>query len=87
MNDRVRRMGLAPQPLGARTRVMIEPPDRETAERVLKKLQEIGATRVREVTEGFISAEIPTQELESIETIARTGILPVKRLHQPGRRG
>jgi hypothetical protein len=73
-----RQTRISPQPLGERTRVMIEPVDDDAAQAVLSRLKEIGATRIHEIATGFISAEVPTEEIESIEALARTGILPQK---------
>ena len=82
MTGRSRNVRLSAEPLGKRTRVMIEPTDEEVARKVLSRLKEIGASRINEITEGFISAEVPTEELESIEALARTGILPKKQLRK-----
>ncbi len=79
MSDEVKRPRMAPGPLGKRTRVMIEPKDRTATRQVLERLKQVGATRVREITDGFISAEVPTEELQSIEAIARTGVLGKKK--------
>jgi hypothetical protein len=79
MSEGGKRPSLAPRPGAKRTRVMIEPKDRETASRVLRELQALGATRVREVTEGFISAEVPAEAVIELNAIARTGVLPPKK--------
>jgi hypothetical protein len=65
---------------GERTRVMIEPADQQAAQAVLQRLKEIGATGIREITEGFISAEIPADEIERMQELARTGALPRKQM-------
>lgn len=79
MSDGTKRPRMAPGPLGKRMRVMIEPGDQMAAEQVRERLKQVGATRVREITDGFISAEVPTEELQSIEALARTGILAKKK--------
>jgi hypothetical protein len=65
---------------GERTRVMIEPADQQAAQAVRERLKEIGATGIREITEGFISAEIPADEIERMQELARTGALPRKQM-------
>jgi hypothetical protein len=70
-------------PLGAsdkRVRVMIEPADPEAQARLMSQLDKIGATGVRHIAQGFVSAEVSIADIPGLNEIAHTGILPTKQL-------
>ena len=61
-----------------RTSVLIEPDGDDAARRVRKQLEAIGSTKVEELTPGFISAEVPTEEIENLQRLARVNVLKPK---------
>jgi hypothetical protein len=61
-----------------RTRVLIEPTNAEAAQGVRRRLEAIGSTRVEELTAGFISAEVPTGEIEKLRHFGRVNIVRPK---------
>ena len=63
-----------------RVRVMIEPADPEAQARLMSQLDKIGATGVRHIAQGFVSAEVSIADIPGLNEIAHTGILPTKQL-------
>ncbi len=63
---------------GGRTQVLIEPADPSAIQKVHEALATIGGTRVEEVTPGFISAEVPTTEIEGLQRLGRVNVVPPK---------
>ena len=63
-----------------RVRVMIEPADPEARARLMSQLDKIGATGVRHIAQGFVSAEVSIADIPGLNEIAHTGILPTKQL-------
>jgi hypothetical protein len=63
-----------------RVRVMIEPVDGVAEAKVMNQLGKIGATRVHQIAQGFVSAEVSVADIPGLKEIARTGILPPKQL-------
>lgn len=63
-----------------RVRVMIEPADPEAQARLMSQLDKIGATGVRHIAQGFVSAEVSIADIPGLNEIAHTEILPTKQL-------
>ncbi len=67
---------------GERTSVLIEPSSTAVARRVRQQLEAVGGTKIMEVTPGFISAEVPTTEIEGLERLARVNVVGPKQFRK-----
>jgi hypothetical protein len=63
-----------------RVRVMIEPADAEAEARLMSQLHKIGAIGIRQIAQGYVSAEVAITDIPGLKEIAHTGILPTKQL-------